>query len=415
MPRRPEEGAEVHRGPVHLRTVIMAGPGVGNEVVPRLAGASGPALTDRNRSIRTVCRGAGRHGLTCPGLDTRGSCSGSGTSCEPSQGFRRLCPLRPREAEPHEIMDETLRHGAPLRSPSDRTEDVQLHRTHHLLLICSRQILRSRRAGGTPAFGGRTVSQEDLLPAQSDCDLDEGSLLSRNDPHVLRLQLPIDPRRGGSRPAHSGDRPRPAALPAERGQAGRPATVRRGAHGTQRLGQDDPAQGADRNRRDRLFRIAPRRRTTRSRRSFLSPRRRPWGSRPGFAWRSRRTGWRRARPGGLLRYEIVAGHDSAGSKNRVFHYEALSWFPKGRPRRLFERGEPGEPILRLRRDRAQAQGRSPQGGPRGRLGGGHARPAQRAPGHARRGISSVSLEFEQHPASREMGAADQGGDPDAHG
>ena len=46
----------------------------------------------------------------------------------------------------------------------------------------------------------------------------------------------------------------------------------------------------------------------------------------------------------LFRYEIVAGHDSAGSKNRVFHYEALSWFPKGRPRRLFERGRPGEPM-----------------------------------------------------------------------
>ncbi len=38
------------------------------------------------------------------------------------------------------------------------------------------------------------------------------------------------------------------------------------------------------------------------------------------------------------------GRDSAGSKNRVFHYEALSSFPKGRPRRLFERSGPGEPI-----------------------------------------------------------------------
>ena len=63
----------------------------------------------------------------------------------------------------------------------------------------------------------------------------------------------------------------------------------------------------------------------------------------------------------LFRYEIVAGHDSAGSKNRVFHYEALSWFPKGRPRRLFERGGPGGPIyvsretgLKPRDDRLKA-------------------------------------------------------------
>ena len=46
----------------------------------------------------------------------------------------------------------------------------------------------------------------------------------------------------------------------------------------------------------------------------------------------------------LFRYEVVVGRDSAGSKNHVFHYEALSSFPKGRPRRLFERGGPGEPI-----------------------------------------------------------------------
>ena len=46
----------------------------------------------------------------------------------------------------------------------------------------------------------------------------------------------------------------------------------------------------------------------------------------------------------LFRYEVIVGRDSAGSKNRVFHYEALSSFPKGRPRRLFKRGGPGEPI-----------------------------------------------------------------------
>ena len=46
----------------------------------------------------------------------------------------------------------------------------------------------------------------------------------------------------------------------------------------------------------------------------------------------------------LFRYEVVVGRDSAGSRNHVFHYEALSCFPKGRPRRLFERAGPGEPI-----------------------------------------------------------------------
>ena len=63
----------------------------------------------------------------------------------------------------------------------------------------------------------------------------------------------------------------------------------------------------------------------------------------------------------LFRYEVVVGHDSAGSKNHVFHYEALSWFPKGRPRRLFERGGPGEAIyvsgetgLKPRDDRLKA-------------------------------------------------------------
>ena len=63
----------------------------------------------------------------------------------------------------------------------------------------------------------------------------------------------------------------------------------------------------------------------------------------------------------LFRYEVAVGRDSAGPKNRVFHYEALSWFPKGRPRRLFERGRPGEPMyvsgetgLKPRDDRLKA-------------------------------------------------------------
>ena len=49
-------------------------------------------------------------------------------------------------------------------------------------------------------------------------------------------------------------------------------------------------------------------------------------------------------PRQLFRYEVAVGRNSAGSKNHVFHYEALSCFPKGRPRRLFERAGPGEPI-----------------------------------------------------------------------
>ena len=63
----------------------------------------------------------------------------------------------------------------------------------------------------------------------------------------------------------------------------------------------------------------------------------------------------------LFRYEVVVGRDSAGSKNHIFHYEALSWFPKGRPRRLFERGGPGDPMyvsgetgLKARDDRLKA-------------------------------------------------------------
>ena len=63
----------------------------------------------------------------------------------------------------------------------------------------------------------------------------------------------------------------------------------------------------------------------------------------------------------LFRYEMVVERDSTGLENHVFRYEALSWFPKGRPRRLFERGGPGEPIyvsgetgLKPRDDRLKA-------------------------------------------------------------
>ena len=46
----------------------------------------------------------------------------------------------------------------------------------------------------------------------------------------------------------------------------------------------------------------------------------------------------------LFRYEVVVGRDSTGFENHAFRYEALSCFPKGRPRRLFERGGPAEPM-----------------------------------------------------------------------
>ena len=45
----------------------------------------------------------------------------------------------------------------------------------------------------------------------------------------------------------------------------------------------------------------------------------------------------------LFRYEVVVGRDDTGPKNCVLR-EALSCFPKGRPRRLFERGDLGTPI-----------------------------------------------------------------------
>ena len=46
----------------------------------------------------------------------------------------------------------------------------------------------------------------------------------------------------------------------------------------------------------------------------------------------------------LFRYELVVGRDDSDFRGNSFHYEALSYFPKGRPRRIFERGNPGEPI-----------------------------------------------------------------------
>ena len=49
-------------------------------------------------------------------------------------------------------------------------------------------------------------------------------------------------------------------------------------------------------------------------------------------------------PRQLFRYDVVVGHDDTGFKKHAFRYEALSCFPKGRPRRLFERGGSGEPI-----------------------------------------------------------------------
>lgn len=46
----------------------------------------------------------------------------------------------------------------------------------------------------------------------------------------------------------------------------------------------------------------------------------------------------------LFRYELTVGRRGVDFADPFFLYEALSHFPKGRPRRLFERGEPGEPI-----------------------------------------------------------------------
>ena len=46
----------------------------------------------------------------------------------------------------------------------------------------------------------------------------------------------------------------------------------------------------------------------------------------------------------LFRYELAVGRGDAGGKDSFFQREVLSYFPKGRPRRLFARGAPGEPI-----------------------------------------------------------------------
>lgn len=46
----------------------------------------------------------------------------------------------------------------------------------------------------------------------------------------------------------------------------------------------------------------------------------------------------------LFRYELAVVRGATVSDDPFFAYESLSHFPKGRPRRLFERGAPGEPI-----------------------------------------------------------------------
>ena len=63
----------------------------------------------------------------------------------------------------------------------------------------------------------------------------------------------------------------------------------------------------------------------------------------------------------LFRYELAVVCGTTGSDDPFFCYEALSHFPKGRPRRLFERGAPGKPIyvskefgLKPKDDRLQA-------------------------------------------------------------
>ena len=63
----------------------------------------------------------------------------------------------------------------------------------------------------------------------------------------------------------------------------------------------------------------------------------------------------------LFRYELAVVCGATGSDDSFFAYEALSHFPKGRPRRLFERGAPGKPIyvskefgLKPKDDRLQA-------------------------------------------------------------
>ena len=63
----------------------------------------------------------------------------------------------------------------------------------------------------------------------------------------------------------------------------------------------------------------------------------------------------------LFRYELAVVCGATNSDDPFFAYEALSYFPKDRPRRLFERGAPGKPIyvskefgLKPKDDRLQA-------------------------------------------------------------
>ena len=46
----------------------------------------------------------------------------------------------------------------------------------------------------------------------------------------------------------------------------------------------------------------------------------------------------------LYRYELAVERDRSDFRRSVFRYEALSHFPRGRPRRIFERVGPGEPL-----------------------------------------------------------------------
>lgn len=57
----------------------------------------------------------------------------------------------------------------------------------------------------------------------------------------------------------------------------------------------------------------------------------------------------------LFRYDIVVAGVAPDLTDRVYHLEALSHFPKGRPRLLFERGSPGESI-RVSREIAEELG-----------------------------------------------------------
>ena len=49
----------------------------------------------------------------------------------------------------------------------------------------------------------------------------------------------------------------------------------------------------------------------------------------------------------LFRYELAVVRGATVSDDPFFSYEALSYFPKGRPRRLFERGSSGRTYIRF--------------------------------------------------------------------